>query len=147
MADWLTDNLGRRLNSMANVVNRGLEAEIAEFEINFVEFVTLVNCYEGTADTVTGIARIAPVDAARISRAVWELSERGLIRRERLQSDRRVVMLSLTEEGYALTEAARNHVIDRNVALLKGVTDEQKTTFTEVSEKILANYAALHPEE
>ena len=147
MTDWLTDNLGRRLNAMANLVNRGLEAEIAEFEINFVEFVTLVNCYEGTADTVTGIARIAPVDAARISRAVWELSERGLIRRQRLQSDRRIVMLSLTEEGYALAEAARNRVIDRNVVLLEGVTDEQKAAFIAVSEKILANYAALNTEE
>ena len=96
---------------------------------------------------MTGISRTAPVDAARISRAAWELSERGLIRRERLQSDRRIVILSLTDEGYALAEAARNRVIDRNVALLEGVTDEEKTTFTAVSEKILANYAALNPEE
>ena len=147
MADWLTDNLGRRLNAMTNAANRGMEEEIAEFGISFVEFVTLVNCYEGTADTVTGISRTAPVDAARISRAAWELSERGLIRRERLQSDRRIVILSLTDEGYALAEAARNRVIDRNVALLEGVTDEEKTTFTAVSEKILANYAALNPEE
>ena len=147
MADWLTDNLGRRLNAMTNAANRGMEEEIAEFGISFVEFVTLVNCYEGTADTVTGISRTAPVDAARISRAAWELSERGLIRRERLQSDRRIVILSLTDEGYALAEAARNRVIDRNVALLEGVTDEQKATFTAVSEKILANYAALNPEE
>ena len=147
MADWLTDNLGRRLNAMTNAANRGMEEEIAEFGISFVEFVTLVNCYEGTADTVTGISRTAPVDAARISRAAWELSERGLIRRERLQSDRRIVILSLTDEGYALAEAARNRVIDRNVTLLEGVTDEQKATFTAVSEKILANYAALNPEE
>ena len=87
----------------------------------------------------TGLA-LAP---SSISRTVTKLVDKSLIQRRRLLSDRRVVILTLTEEGMALTQDLHRRVQAFDAMLSEGVSAQEMAVFTSVTSKVMANYASL----
>ena len=63
--------------------------------------------------------------------------------RRRLLSDRRVVILTLTEEGTELAQDLQGRVHAYDASLCEGVSEEQMAAFVGVSAKVMANHAAL----
>ena len=53
------------------------------------------------------------------------------------------VMLSLTEEGSALTLKLHRKVQEYDARLVDGIREDQLAEFAEVAAKIIANYAAM----
>ena len=80
-----------------------------------------------------------PTDPARISRLVNGLVETGFLSRRRLTSDRRIVMLSLTEAG-------RERILDSDRAiqeffevLEQGISAEAQGAFVSIAVTMTAN--------
>lgn len=138
-------DLGQCVAGLVNAVAKGMAQQLAPFSIIPVEYTILSVCFAGQADTVTGLARVIPVDAGRISRLVNRLNERGLIDRRRLRSDRRTVRLSLTEEGRMLVPKLARRAQEHNAMLLAGISPEELNAFFETAQKILANFAGAEP--
>ncbi len=138
-------DLGECVAGLVNAVARGMAQQLAPFSIIPVEYTILSVCYAGQADTVTGLSRVIPVDAGRISRLVNRLSERGLIRRHRLRSDRRTVRLSLTEEGRLLVPKLAREAQAHNAMLLAGISAAEMNAFFGTAQKILTNFASAEP--
>ncbi len=61
----------------------------------------------------------------------------------RLFSDRRIVILTLTKEGMALTQDLHRSVQAYDTALSEGVSAQEMAVFTSVTSKCMANYASL----
>ena len=80
---------------------------------------------------------------SRISAVVTKMVDRGLMRRRRLRDDRRVVMLSLTEEGKALTLELHQRVQAYDARLCEGVSEAEMAAFVSVTSKVMANHAAV----
>ena len=139
------NDLGRCVAGLMNAVAKGTARQLAPFSIIPVEYTILSVCFTGQADTVTGLARVIPVDAGRISRLVNRLSERGLIHRRRLRSDRRTVRLTLTQEGRMLVPKLARRVQTHNAMLLAGISAAEMNAFFETAQKILANFAGAEP--
>ena len=93
--------------------------------------------------TVTQMAETLQVKTPRISRVVTNLVGRGLIRRRRPRNDRRVVILTLTDEGQALALELYRRVQSYETTLSQGVSEEEMATFASVTSKVMANYASL----
>ena len=74
---------------------------------------------------------------------VTKLVDRGLMSRRRPRSDRRMALLTLTEEGMALTSELDRRVRAFDARLAEGVSEEEMATFVAVSSKAMTNYAAL----
>ena len=85
----------------------------------------------------------SPDEAARISRVVTKMVDRGLMRRRRPRNDRRVVFLTLTDEGKALTLELHRRVQAYEATLSKGVCEEEMAVFVSVTSKVMTNHAAL----
>lgn len=134
-------DLGQCVTGLVNAVAKGMAQQLAPFSIIPVEYTILSVCYAGQADTVTGLARVVPVDAGRISRLVNRLSERGLIHRRRLRTDRRTVRLRLTDEGRMLVPQLARRVQEHNAMLLAGISDAELQAYFETTGKIMANFA------
>ena len=92
--------------------------------------------------TTTQIAQELPLAPSTISTTVTKLVNRGLIQRRRLLSDRRVVILTLTQEGMTLTQDLHRRVLAYEAELCRSVSDEEMGVFTSVTSTIMANYAA-----
>ena len=96
--------------------------------------------------TTTQLAQVLPVKISRISRVVAKLVDMSLMRRRRPRNDRRVVFLTLTGEGRALTLDLQRRVHSYEAVLSEGVDEEEMLVFASVTSKVMANYAARrHP--
>ena len=93
-------DLRESVDGLLTAFYRGTAKETARYNLTTPEFNLLNACLRREEEcTATELARVLPVDASRISRIVTILVDRGLLRRRRLPEDRRVVMLSLSEEA------------------------------------------------
>ncbi len=141
--ETLPADLGACVAGLVNAVDKGTAEEVEPYDLLPLEFNLLRVCMEQGECTATQLAGILPVDASRISRVVTKLVDMGLLRRRRLRSDRRTVMLRLTEKGNDLTFQVHQRLQVYNAKLVEGVSEEEMRVFVATTSKILANYAAL----
>ena len=130
------------LDGLAHAVNKGMTRELAPYGLILMEFRLLRYCQQQDGCTVTQLARILPADPSHVSRVVQGLMDRDLLRRHRLRSDRRVVMLSLSEGGRELLSRVVENVSHYEGMLTEGVSDEELRILIAVSRRIIDNHAA-----
>jgi DNA-binding MarR family transcriptional regulator len=87
---------------------------------------TLIGRNPGISQTV--LSRAAGRDKSTLTPALRDLKRRGLISRQRIESDRRSYHLTLTPAGHAmlqrLTECAQRH--ERNLERIVGARDRAR---------------------
>ena len=135
--------IGESVSALVTAVYRGIAEQVNPHNLNPLDFAVLRSFLRQEEWTTTALANILPVTASRISRVVTKLVDMGLISRRRLRDDRRVVMLSLTEEGSELTLKLHQRVQEYDSRLVEGISEEQLAEFADVAAKIIANYAAM----
>ena len=136
----LQSNIGRLVSILAYDIDRGIAQEMAPHDLNTLEVHLLMTCREMGECSATQLVQFLPVDAARISRLVNTLVEKGLMRRRRLRNDRRVVMLRLSDEGEALTPEITQRLEGFYATLTAGLSEQEADAFTGTVLKIIANY-------
>ena len=131
------------MTGLANAVARGMEEQVAPYNLIPLEF-AILRAFPGREEwTTTQLAKALLVTLSRISRIVTKMVGRDLLRRRRLRSDRRVVMLALTEEGMAMAQDLHMRVQAYDAMLSEGVSAQEMAVFTSVTSKVMANYASL----
>ena len=135
--------LGEYVAGQVTAVARSM-AELAESNgLMPLDFALLRLFLEREEWTTTQMAEALPVNVSRVSRVVTKMAGMGLMRRRRRRSDRRVLMLALTEEGKALTLKLHRRVQAYDARLCEGVGEEEMAVFASVTSKVMANYTAL----
>ena len=135
------DDLSRCVSELVNAVARGIERKLQPWGFSALEFTILRLCYQAGSTTVTSLAAAIPVDSGRISRVVNNLYNKGLIKRERMVSDRRVVQLQLSDDGLTTVPLLLQLIEDYNNMLIAGISLKEMTQFISTSHKIVANHA------
>ena len=136
-------DLGECVAGLVNAAYRGMAEQVASHDLNPLEF-ALLRAFLGKEEwTTTRLAQVLPVKAPHVSRVVTRLVDRGLIRRRRPRNDRRVVFLTLTDEGKALTLELHRRVQAYDARLSEGVSEDEMTVFVSVTSKVMTNYAAM----
>lgn len=130
------------INSLAMASMRSLAGRFSPYDITPHQFAILMMCSEGYVNTVSGLARVMPLDPAAVSRNVHNLVQRDLLQREPSQRDRRSATLSVTEIGEELLEELAAHVEANNHMLLRGIDESEKDKFVTIIKTMLANTAA-----
>jgi DNA-binding MarR family transcriptional regulator len=75
---------------------------------------------------------------SRLSHAVSRLEERGWVRREDCETDRRGQLARLTDEGFeALSNAAPGHVAEVRRVVIDRLTPEQLTQLADITQVIV----------
>ena len=141
---WIAPtDLGTCVTGLVNAAARGMAQIVAPHGLTHIDF-ALLRLFLGVEEwTTTQLAQALPLAPSSISRAVTKLVDRGLIQRRRLLSDRRVVILTLTEEGMALTQDLHKRVQAYDARLCEGVGEEEMAAFVAVSAKVMTNHTAL----
>ena len=134
--------VGYWVGSLASAFRKGLERELAPIEVTPAQWAILEMCYRGKANTVSGLARVIPVDAAAISRQLDKLKAKGLIQRRRSARDRRSIRVGLTEAGQALVPKLAPCVHANNSKFLRGLTKEEQTALISIIQKMLMSAEA-----
>lgn len=90
------------------------------------------------------IGRITTLDKMEISRAMQKLERRGFVARVKDEADRRNKIVALTPKGRQLYEDIVPLALDREVALLADLTDDERDAFEAVMRKLTATAMRLH---
>ncbi|MEM9059376.1 MAG: MarR family transcriptional regulator [Pseudomonadota bacterium] len=90
----------------------------------------------GTAKTARDIAQKSIIAPAVISRTTRTLEDAGLLSTRRPSSDRRVLEMTLTDEGRRIYETTLPHMQARQRALLKALAPEERDVIFEMFEKL-----------
>lgn len=98
-------------------------------------------------DTARDVTEYRGIAKSQVSRAVELLTARGLLRRVPDGDDRRVVRLSITEEGLPLAREAQAVQAACGRRLLAGISPEEEARFRSLLETVLENGAHLLEEE
>ncbi len=143
VAEMPSIDLGKSVSSLMNVIAKGMEEELDPYGLSPLEFNLLRTCIERGECTATELAEELPVDASRISRIVTILVDKGLLVRRRLRSDRRIVMLSLSDEGNEQIATLVDQMRAYEAQLLQNVSERDVRVFATTVSKILANHESL----
>lgn len=133
---------------LLNALYKTTSEEAARYDLTVTQFNLLRACLEGGEEcTATELAQVLPMDTSRISRIVTILVDRGLLQRRRQTDDRRIVMLTLSEEGRELTSRVIRNLNLYDSMLTEGIDDNEMRVFVSVASRVVSNYTAMQGDE
>jgi DNA-binding MarR family transcriptional regulator len=132
-------SVGWMLKRAHNSLLRSMDLRMQPYDLTAMQWGPLMLLAKGRCDTVAACAREADIDASAMTRMLDRLETKGLIRRTRNETDRRVVNVALTASGR--DAAAR---IPQELALvlnhhLRGFTPEEFATLKTLLLRFEAN--------
>lgn len=138
-ADQLADSVGYLVARTRQLILAHLSDETLPMGLTGTQAIMLYKIKVRANVTAADLAREHSIDASAITRLLDRLEKRGLLVRVRDKTDRRAVLLSLTEEGTAIAirfteiyEASISH-------LLRGFNEGEVGQFKDFMRRIIAN--------
>lgn len=125
----------RVLQSVVHQVDRRLLPQ----DLTHAQWVPLFKLRHGHCNTVASLARELQTDPGAMTRTIDRLEAKGLLSRLRSTHDRRVVQLSLTSAGCALTDSVLPLLAEVLDAHLQGFSDAECELLIGLLQRMLAN--------
>jgi len=92
--------------------------------------------------TPGALLRATLVTSGTMTNRIDRLAAAGLVRREPDPRDRRGVLVTLSERGQTVVDAALTDLLDREQALLAGLGDDQRQQLADLLRTLLAPFDA-----
>jgi DNA-binding MarR family transcriptional regulator len=96
------ESVGFLMRRVLSSILQQADAQLAAYDLTYVQWLPLYKLMLCNDNTCVSLARDLGIDPAAITRALDRLESKGMLRRERSTSDRRVVHLVLTDAGHAV---------------------------------------------
>ncbi|MEQ8479990.1 MAG: MarR family transcriptional regulator [Hoeflea sp.] len=130
--------LGRVLNFAAGATTAMCQDMLSEHGLTLAQWVILSALWRQDGMLINEIADYSGNNAPAASRIVDRMEEAGLVQRVPSDSDKRVVLVCLTDRGRSYDHLSDFH--ERvNARLLKGLSDEEADQLFELLARVDAN--------
>ncbi|MBV8603048.1 MAG: MarR family transcriptional regulator [Pelomonas sp.] len=137
------ESLGWLFMRAKSSIGAECDQRLSDHGLTHAQWVPLLTLHLHGPSPVAELVRALDIDAGAVSRLVDRLEAKGLCRRERSNSDRRVVMVSLTEAGARVTEELTAVLSDVFNAHLQGFTHAEWRMLVDLLRRFIANGDAL----
>ncbi len=138
-----TDELARRTMDIIPLVMRVMSAEMRSSKHGAVSnHVSTLGMLQYRPYTLTELAERHSVSSPTMSSTVTTLEERGWVKRDRSQQDRRIVWVSITSHGQEVLDDIQNEVAKRIALLLDDLSDKDKESLIEGLTVLRDSFAA-----
>ena len=128
-------HLVRRLNQISTGLFMDRMAA-AGLSLTPVQFAALNALTEHPGIDQATLAGLVAYDRATLGKVIDRLEERGAVRRDVSQADRRAKVLNLTDEGWTLYRTALPHVQSVQPQILGGLSDSERAQFLDLLDKV-----------
>jgi DNA-binding MarR family transcriptional regulator len=118
---------------------RAAEAAMRPYGLTSVQWAPLMIISRGGNPTAASLARDLNTDTGAMTRMLDRLEAKGLLMRTRSATDRRVVELTLTEQGRELTTQIPHHLAAVYNSHLAGFSQEEFSQLKQLLRRIIAN--------
>ncbi len=119
------------LQIMRSLRRTGME-KLTEVELSYPQSLLLFALLERGKATVGELAQHLKVTQGVVSRMVDRLVEKGIVNRERDLQDRRVVRVTLSDDGRDYAEKMINYHLESLRPALEGVSEVERVAFLAV---------------
>ncbi|MFO7324785.1 MAG: MarR family transcriptional regulator [Pseudomonadota bacterium] len=133
------ESIGYLLRTTVSTLMRAAEAAMRPYGLTSVQWAPLMIISRGGNPTAASLARDLNTDTGAMTRMLDRLEAKGLLQRTRSATDRRVVELSLTEQGRELTTKIPHHLAAVYNKHLSGFSPEEFNTLKQLLRRIIAN--------
>ena len=130
--------IGLRLAKTAHVVSQAFERAMAEAGGSGPAWQVLLLVRTQEWNTQSGLAKALGVSGATVTHHLNAMEARGLVRRWREESNRRVQRVELTEEGAALFDRLREVAVRHDERLRSQLSDAETAQLAELLERLQA---------
>ena len=132
------------MRQILNMVSQEVDRQLAHTGLTNAQWIPLFKLFVGQASTPAELARTCQLDAGAMTRTLDRMEAKGLCRRERSATDRRVVTITLTEAGRESAQVIPEVLSRVQNAHLAGFSVEEFELLKSLLRRILANAAAIH---
>src|SRR6218665_3717238 len=132
--------LSFRINFLALQFNVPIYSWIEkEFGLPRPEFVVLYSLGLSDGLTASAICSSSGFPKNTISRAIQKLVDKNIVRREVDPADLRSFVLYITDEGKRIVDAAMQPMVEREKAMMSGLTPAEMLMLSELLAKVVVN--------
>ena len=131
----VTELTSYRLARHNQMIRRGRDAEAERLGVSIDEWRLLFVLQRMGAQPSIRIAEAGLMDRGTVSRSVARLEKRGFVFRISDANDGRVSIINLTESGSDIARQIATFMLDRELAMIAELTDEEWATWLNVTEK------------
>ena len=140
------ESVGYLMRQILNGLAQNVEQQLAHTELTNAQWIPLYKLHSKQASTMAELARECRLDGGAMTRTLDRLEAKGLCKRVRSETDRRVVHIELTDAGNAAA-ADIPHLLSRvQNNSLRGFTEAEFETLKGFLRRILANSQATPPD-
>ena len=137
------ESVGFLMRRVLSSILQQADAELAVHDLTYVQWLPLYKLMVCSDTTSAGLSRDLGIDPAAITRALDRLEAKGMLRRERSTTDRRVVHLVLTDEGRAIAAQVPQALASVLNAHLSGFSHDESRLLIDMLRRMLHNGEAL----
>ena len=117
---------------------RAMAADLlAKHGLSFAKWVAMISLRRFGDLSMTRLAKLSATDRTPLTRSIDGLIADGLVARQASPSDRRIVVIRLTDTGRALLERIRADIRPLNQEVCAQLTTEEQATMTRYLQKML----------
>lgn len=139
------DSIGRLIADVSGRLLAAFDDELTGLGITGAQWVILMRIARGCGSTAAELCRFSRYDTGSMTRMVDRLEEKGLLRRVRSSTDRRIIHLELTEAGQDLYPLLPPVAIKVLNAHLQGFTPDELELFKSFLNRMRANSQPSDP--
>lgn len=140
-----TCSIEHSITALANAISRHRANILARHGLTALGYEILRLLLSEKQLTMSGLTRAAHANLSHTSRDVDRLVHRGLLHRWRLATDRRVVLVRLTQHGAELAHDLQTFENDQENSFTKGLKAKHIDTFRRLARKMLDNIDETYP--
>lgn len=141
--DWQTvlapHSLGYRVKLLSQLLTRKLQEQLEPFGLTPFHWVVLCCLWEEDGLATSSIGDKLQQVGGTLTGVLDRMEERGLIRRERDQHDRRVWRIWLTDTGKSLQDVLPPIAVELREQALQGISYSERERLSALLDQIIAN--------
>ncbi|WP_079435340.1 MarR family winged helix-turn-helix transcriptional regulator [Zoogloea sp. LCSB751] len=133
------ESIGFLLHQAKLRLTQALDERIGDLDITTAQWTVLKQIALRNGETASTLCKCMGCDTGSMTRMIDRLEEKALIRRERSTTDRRVVLLHVTDTGKALLPLLVPRVVDMLNQALRDFTPEEIVLTKQLISRIVTN--------
>ncbi|HEX8756137.1 MAG TPA: MarR family transcriptional regulator [Steroidobacteraceae bacterium] len=131
-------SIGFLVKRCGGLMSQLAERRFAGEPVSFMQWMVMANLARFEHLTASALAAQICHDMGALTRIVDELEKQGLARRERSESDRRVVEITLTSEGRRHLQGGKRIVVEMLNSLVEPFSREELETLIGLMQRMMA---------
>lgn len=132
-------NVGLLIKQLHVLLHRVIDLRTLPLGLTANQWRPLLLVQHKNIDTPAEMARAMNVDTGAMTRTLDRLEAKGFIRRDRIPEDRRVVKITLTDTGHALTDQILPIISDALNLHLQGFSDDEIRMLLALLKRMIQN--------